>query len=164
VLLVREILGARSAPEYAGRRVDPLLLDSTDATKRRLRATTAGGVDVALDLERGAYLFDGAVLDDDGERLVAVERATEEAMIVRFAAGLEPEALLEQALRLGHALGNQHVPIDVAEGELRVPVTTSREVLAGSVGRLGLAGVEVDFADVRLGRWTPLRAPGHEHP
>jgi urease accessory protein len=164
MLLIREIQGRRDEPRFAGRRVDPLPLDSSDAGKRRLRATTAGGLDVALDLERGAYLFDGALLHDDGERVIVVERSLEEALIVRFPDELDRARLLEHAVRLGHAFGNQHVAIEVEGDELRVPITTSREVVAETVERLGLVGVELRFGHVALGRDRRLLAPEHRHP
>jgi urease accessory protein len=163
VLLVRRILGHVDEPPFAGRPVDGLPLDSTDATKRRLRARTRGDVDVALDLERGAYLFAGAVLDDDGRRLIAVERAPEEALIVRFSPALDHGSLVERAARIGHALGNQHVPVELQDGELRAPVTTSRDVMLDSISRLGLDGIELDVAEVPLGREHPLERPGHHH-
>lgn len=160
MLLVRRILGHIDEPRSAGRPADSLPLDSTDATKRRLRVTTREGVDVALDLERGAYLFAGAVLDDDGERLIVVERPPEEALVVWFSPALDRASLVERAARIGHALGNQHVPVELEDGKLRAPITTSREFVEESIARFGLDGIEHRFADVPLGRDRPLERPG----
>ena len=76
MLLVREILGKLDDPRFAGRRVERLPVDWAQAGKRRLRVDTDCGTDVAVDLPRGAYLADGAVLDDDGERVVVVARTS----------------------------------------------------------------------------------------
>jgi urease accessory protein len=160
---VRRIRGHVDEPPFAGRPIDGLPLDSSDAAKRRLRVRTRGGVDVALDLERGTYLFAGAVLDDDGQRLIVVERRPEEALIVAFSTALDRVALIDRAVRIGHALGNQHVPVELEGAELHAPITSSREVVLESISRLGLDGIEIRFGDVRLGRDRPLERLGHHH-
>lgn len=159
----REILGDLGERRFEGRAIERLLVDSADASKRRLRRRTDAGTEVAVDLERGSYLREGAVLWDDGVRVVVVERKPEEAMVVRLSQGLSPDERLAQAALLGHAFGNQHVPIEVEGGEIRVPITTSREIAAATVRGLGLEDVEVSFAFVRLGRDGPLLAPAHRH-
>jgi urease accessory protein len=162
MLLVREILGDAAEERFRGRHVERLPVGCHDASKRRLRVLTDSGTDVALDLERGSYLRHGAVLADDGERIVVVERAPEDAMIVRLAPGLGREELLAQAVRLGHAFGNQHVPVEVEDGEVRVPITTSRTIAADTVRSLGIDG-EVSFGSVRLGCERPLAISAHRH-
>jgi urease accessory protein len=162
VLLVREILGDAGESRFAARRVERLGVASADASKRRLRAVTDGGTDVAVDLERGSYLRDGAVLDDDGERIIVVQRTPEEAMIVGFSPVLERAELLAHAVRLGHAFGNQHVPLEIRDGRVLVPITTSRELAAETVRSLGLDGVELEFRRAPLGKAAPL-AGGHRH-
>ena len=168
MLLVHEILGNDIEARFAGRRRELLLVDSADAAKRRLRGVTDTGTDVAVDLGRGSYLAHGAVLDDDGERIVIVERRPEEAVVVRLSLALPAVQLAEQAARLGHAFGNQHVPIEVEGGELRIPITTSVEIAQATVLALGLEGVTIEVATVRLGASRPLGAgpgtgPGHGH-
>ena len=163
MLVVREILGDADEPRFAGRDVEHLLVDSSDAQKSRLRARTDAGTDVALDLERGSYLRHGAVLDDDGARIVVVERKPEEAIVVRLSPSLELGELVRQAVRVGHAFGNQHVPVEVEGGQIRVPITTSREIAAETLRGLHLDGAEVSFELVRLGTHRPLQAPAHRH-
>ena len=156
MLVVRGILGRDEEQRFADRRREVLLIDSTDAAKRRLRATTDAGTDVAIDLERGFYLAHGAVLVDDGERVVVVERKPEQVLVVRPSLALAPAELVRQAARIGHAFGNQHVPLEVAEGEIRIPITTSPEIAAGTVRTLGLEGVEISVSLARLGKEHPI--------
>lgn len=160
---VDSILGDRADERFAGRLVDPVSLTAADAAKRRLRLRSACGVDLAVDLPRGSYLRDGAVLHDDGERVVAIERRPEEAVVVRLAPELAPAELLRQAVALGHAFGNQHVPVEVEDGEIRIPVTTSAAIVAETIERLHLHGAAWEVRDVPLGRERPLAAPGHHH-
>jgi urease accessory protein len=156
MLVVHGILGRDEEQRFADRRREVLLVDSTDAAKRRLRATTDAGTDVAIDLERGCYLAHGAVLVDDGERVVVVERKPEPVLVVRPSLARAPAELVRQAARIGHAFGNQHVPLEVAEGEIRIPITTSPEIAAGTVRALGLEGVEISVSLARLGKEHPI--------
>jgi urease accessory protein len=162
-LHVLAILGDADEPRFAGRARDSVRVGSADASKRRQRLTTAAGTDVAVDLPRGGYLRDGAVLADDGERIVVVERSEEEALVVSLSPGLPTEALIEAAVRVGHAFGNQHAPVDVEGGRIRIPITTSPELAAQTVASLGLAGVEAGIEKVRLGLSRPLTGPAHHH-
>lgn len=157
-LLANTILGHESEPRFAGRVRERLPVASYDAAKRRLRGRTDAGTDVAVDLPRGSYLRHGAVIADDGRRVVVVDRVPEQALVVRLAAGLPREALIEAAARIGHALGNRHVPLEVAGGELRAPITTSPELAVASVRALGLPGVEARVELVRLAADRPPAA------
>jgi urease accessory protein len=162
MLVAREILGAAGEERWAGRLVDDLRVDAAEAGRRRLRRHTRGGLDVAVDLPHGSFLADGAVLADDGQRIVVVRRPAEPALVVRLDLALPPAELVAQAARLGHALGNQHVPIEVEGGELRVHVTTTAEIAAETVERLGLRGAEIFAAVLPLARHEPpSMAHGH---
>lgn len=162
MLIVREIIGRQDEPRFAERRVERLAVAWDEAPKRRLRRTTDAGTDVAVDLPRGSFLADGAVLDDDGRRVIVAGRTPEPALLIRFQAGAAPGRVAEQALRLGHAFGNQHVPVEIEGAELRVPITTSEAVARRTVDALALDAVSVETAEVALAREAPL-ATGHAH-
>ena len=104
------------------------------------------------------------MLADDGEQVVVVERKREQALVVRPSLALAPAELVRQAARIGQAFGNQHVPVEVEDGEIRIPITTSPEITAGTVRALGLDGVEIAVALVRLGNEHPIWAQAvHDH-
>jgi urease accessory protein len=163
VLRLEAILGRRDDPRFAGRSVDELPVTWAEAGRRRLRRATASGRDVAVDLPRGAFLADGAVLDDDGTCIVAVARTREPALVIRLSEALSADERVRCAALLGHAFGNQHVPVDCEDGNLRVPLTTSEAVGRATVEALALAGVTVTVEDVALARRNPLHATGHDH-
>ncbi len=163
MLRVEALLGDVTESRFAGRRVERLLVDSSEAMKPRLRRNTDAGTDVAVDLPRGSYLRHGAVLADDGERIVVVERKPEEAAVVRLSPLLSRVELLPEAVRLGHAFGNQHVPIEVEGDEVRIPITTSREIVAETLQALGLRGASLAFEEVALGCERALTPPAHVH-
>lgn len=162
MLQVGRILGSADEPRFAGRRRERLSIAYDEACKRRLRRRTDAGTDVAIDVSRGEYLAEGSVLHDDGERIVVVARRRVSALVVRFADGLPADALVSQAVRLGHAFGNQHVPVETNGLEVRIPLTTSEQIARTTVAALGLPGIEVAVAPVALGRERPLAA-GHAH-
>jgi urease accessory protein len=159
---VTHVLGRLDEPRFAGRRVVEVPVAWDEASRRRLRRSAADGTDVAIDLADGDYLADGAVLFDNGEGVLAISRRSEPALLVRLDPALPPELLVEQALRVGHAFGNQHVPVDVEDGVIRVPLTTSEAIACATVEGLGLAGASLEVADVALGRHGPLSV-GHAH-
>jgi len=151
-VVVTELLGSTDEPRFAGRDRDRLPVAWNDASKRRLRAISDQGRDIAIDLPRGSYLRSGAVLTDDGQTITVVARTPERALVVR------PDDV-GQAARIGHAFGNQHVPIEVVGDELHVPVTTSEELVAETVRRLGAESV---IRSVELWADSPP-SPGSRH-
>lgn len=159
---VGRIIGRMDEPRFAGRRVERLPIAYDEASKRRVRRSTDAGTDVAVDMPRGAYLAEGVVVHDDGERIVVVERRREHALVVRFADDLPTDALVRAAAKVGHAFGNQHAPLETLGREVRIPLTTSEQVARSTVEALGLDGVAVGVASVKLGCERPLSA-GHGH-
>lgn len=163
MLTVHGIIGTIDEARFRGRVVEHLVVESAEAARPRLRRLTDRGTDVAVDLPRGTYLREGAVLLDDGERIIVVERKPEDAAIVRFPRSLAREDLICDAVRLGHAFGNQHVPLEVEDGEVRIPVTTSRDVVLETMRTAGVGADAVRFGRLALGRDRPLAAPSHGH-
>lgn len=164
MLLVREILGDVVTTRFAGRQIEWLPVTSADAAKPRLRVSTKAGTDVAIQLERGSFLYEGAVLHDDGKRIIVVERVPEDAMLIRLDPALDLGETIRQAVRIGHAFGNQHVPVEVADGEIRIPVTTSEEIMRATAAALLLDGAQIGFAPTKL--WCagpPGPPPQHHH-
>lgn len=164
MLTVRRIVGHVDDVAGSGRTPERVAVSWAQATKRRLRTVTDQGTDVAIDLDPGDYLADGALLHDDGARLICVARTPERALVVRFASGTPADRMVERAARIGHAFGNQHVPIDVTAGEIHVPLTTSERVARATVEGLGLDDVEVAVREVRLAASAPMTSAGHAHP
>jgi urease accessory protein len=159
---VRQLLGSVHDRPFCDRRVVSVSVAWDEASRRRLRRAAADGTDVAIELDHGGYLADGVVLDDDGQRVLVVVRSPEPALIVRLDLTLTPTELTAQAVALGHAFGNQHVPVDVEGGAVRIPLTTSEEVARATVDGLGLRGARVSTSDVALGRAAPLSL-SHAH-
>jgi urease accessory protein len=161
-LLVRRILGHVDDEGFVGRRRNCLAVASDEARRRRFRAATADGVELALDLTRGSFLFEGAVLHDDGEVVVVVERALEAALVVRLDLTLPPETLVEQAARVAHWAGNQHLLVETEDDAIRVRVATTPELTLEAARTLDLPGAQVETSEFAFARDLPP-APVHAH-
>ena len=108
--LIEHVLGSRVEGtirerlhrlEHHGGRIDRLVVASGDIERRRFRAKTAGGEDVAIALPRDATLFDGAVLAlEDGYALLV---ETSQPRWLRCV----PHSV-EAALELAHSAGHLH--------------------------------------------------------
>jgi urease accessory protein len=109
MLLIDRVLGSRLEPAFSERihalehrgAVDLLLVAAADVARRRWRATTHQGRDVAIALPRDQQLFDGAVLLLDPERAIVV-RVAEQRWL-----RLEPRTVAD-AIEIGYHAGNLH--------------------------------------------------------
>ena len=106
---IEQVLGSRLDPALAEQihelehqgAVDLLTVPLADVSRRRFRATTRGGTEVAIALPRNQRLFDGAVLVLEPDHAVVVRVAQERWL------RLEPRAIAD-AIELGYHAGNLH--------------------------------------------------------
>ncbi len=109
MLLIERVLGSRVDPLLSHRlhhlehhgRVDTLILPAAELARRRFRATSAAGEEVAVALPRDQKLFDGAVLLLDEARALVVRVDTERWL------RLQPRSIAD-AVELGYHAGNLH--------------------------------------------------------
>ena len=121
MITVTRILGTASEPSLADtlhrlehqNRVEFLVVDRDDTLRRRLRAKTDKGTDIAIALERDDQLIDGAVLVLDDDRAVVL-RVTQERWL-----RIEPRDS-DAALEAGFCAGNNHWRVDFQPGALLI--------------------------------------------
>ncbi len=109
MLLIERVLGSRLEPALSEQihnlehndAVDLLTVPAADVARRRLRATTRNGTDIAIALPRDQHLFDGAVLLLEPQRAIVV-RVAEQRWL-----RLQPHAIAD-AIELGFHAGNLH--------------------------------------------------------
>jgi urease accessory protein len=155
-LVVKEILGSSDEAGFAGREHETVVISSEPAQRRRLRTVTSRGRDIALDLPRGSFLFEGAVLHDDGTAIVVVERGHEDALVIALDSSLSQTELIEQAARVAHWAGNQHLLVETDGYELRVRAPAGSDALLSAARSLELPGAELRAASVPFTlRWSP---------
>ncbi len=154
MLLIEKILGNVNDPAWAARvaagSVETLALDHWEAQKNRFRKKTASGMEVAVSLDRGAFLRDGDVLmwDAAAARGVVAQISLRDVMIVHLdeLAGQTPEIAMRTCVELGHALGNQHWPALVKGTRVFVPLTVDRKVMASVMNTHRFEGIRYQFA------------------
>jgi urease accessory protein len=154
ILRVSAVLGNVADGDWPSRlreaRIDQLALDPVEAQRSRLRKRTAGGLDVAIALERGDQLRDGDVLgwDEAAQAAVVAHIELRDVLVIDLSSLLgEPaETLLFRCLEVGHALGNQHWPAVVKASQAYVPLALSRASMEAVMEAHRLAGVSWWFA------------------
>jgi len=163
MLISGGIVGQFDPARDVSERVDFVDVPWADATKRRLRRATNGGVDFALAMEHSDYLFHGAVLLENDKHVIVVNRPEEPALIIDLDQNRPPHEVLQQAALIGHAFGNQHIPIEVDAYSIVAPVLTSESVMDKTLHDLGFGNLTFRFDTVRLGCRRPLIMTGHSH-
>jgi len=154
LLLIEKVLGNVSDPAWAARvaagSVETLALDHWEAQKNRFRKKTASGVEVAVSLDRGAFLRSGDVLlwDEAAARGVVAQISLRDVMIIHLdpLSLQSPEVALRTCVELGHALGNQHWPALVKGTRVFVPLTVDRKVMASVMNTHRFEGIRYEFA------------------
>ena len=153
MILIEKVLGNAGDPVWAARlaagTVEPLALDHWEAQKNRFRKKTASGVEVAVSLDRGAFLRDGDVLlwDAAMSRAVVARISLRDVMIVDLGelAAQDPEYAMRTCVELGHALGNQHWPALVKGTRVFVPLTVDHRVMASVMKTHRFEGIRYEF-------------------
>lgn len=154
MILVERIAGNEKEPEWRERLADAetdiVRLSQWEAQKNRLRKTTEKGLSLAVSLERGALLRDGDILFWNMNRRHAVICRIDlcDVLIIEphRLDELSPEQLFRQAVRLGHALGNQHWPAVVRAHRVYVPITTDRDVIRSVMRTHHFENLSYEFA------------------
>jgi urease accessory protein len=137
MLRIEQVLGSRLDPALAEQlhelehqgAVDFLMVPMADVARHRFRATTQGGMEVAIALPRDQRLFDGAVLVLEADRAVVVRVAQERWL------RLQPRAIAD-AIELGYHAGNLHWRIRFAGEALMIAMEAPMDEYLARLGAL----------------------------
>jgi urease accessory protein len=111
VVKIERILGNLADFPVGDRIVERITVPSDAMTRRLLRLESSVG-DLGVVFEDETRLRDGDVLVADADRVIAVTVAADDVLVV------EPTSIA-QALAVGHALGNRHLPV-IPDGDALV--------------------------------------------
>ena len=153
MILVESVVGnvadAAWKPRLADAQVDPLVLDHWEGQKNRLRKRTAAGTEIAISLDRGAFLRNGDILlwNEETRTAVVARISLRDVMVIHIdaPANAATELLLRTCVELGHALGNQHWPALVKGARVFVPLTVDRKVMASVMDTHRFEHVRYEF-------------------
>jgi urease accessory protein len=163
MLVSNGIVGFVGSVEDATGTLDFIDVPWAEAAKRLLRRRTKGGLDFALSMQHSQYLFHGAVLYNDEDHTVVVSRPEELALIVDLSQTSSVPDIVRQAALIGHAFGNQHVPVEVDGCCILMPMLSSEDLMTKTVSDLKLGELSLRFDRVRLGASRPLLMTGLTH-
>jgi urease accessory protein len=99
--------------DWAGLPADTVVLDYDDRHRRRIAMEGVGGLGFLLDLPEAMALRSGDAIRLADGRLVEVVGAPEPLAEIRADNA-------EHLLRLAWHLGNRHLPVQIANGKLRI--------------------------------------------
>ena len=141
MITITGIVGTASDPRLAGRlhhlehddRVEILVVGEEDASRRRLRGKTDKGTDIAIALERGGELVDGAVLLLEDTRAIVLRKAEQRWL------RLTPRDV-DAALEAGYCAGNHHWKVLFEPGDLLVATQGPDEHYVDRLKHLVAAG------------------------
>lgn len=167
MIIIEAVLGNAADPAWAVKlaagTVDALELDHWEAQKNRFRKRTAGGLEIAVSLDRGTFIRDGDVLlwDAGAARAVVARLSLRDVMVIHLDAlrAAAPDIALRTCVELGHALGNQHWPALVKGDRVYVPLTVDRKVMGSVMNTHRFEGIRYEF--LPGGEVVPYLAP-HE--
>ncbi len=132
-----------------GAQIDTVTMDQWEAQKNRFRKLTDGGVELAVSLDRGKYLRDGDILlwDETEKAAVVANINLKDVLVIELKQLLvqAPETLLQTAVELGHAIGNQHWPAVVKGSQVYVPLAVDRKVISSVMKTHAFEGVTFEF-------------------
>ena len=113
-MLVKEKLGNINFFAISNRRLDYLLIEWYEATKRILHKKTLSGVDISMKfLNENPQLSEGDVVYEDDFNIVVIEITPCDAIIIR------PRTMFEMAA-ISYEIGNKHLPVFYKDEELLV--------------------------------------------
>ncbi|UHQ98457.1 urease accessory protein UreE (plasmid) [Natrinema zhouii] len=128
--------------------LERVVIDADDRRRSRFRATTDGGTDVGVIVDRAAVSAGDVLLVED-DRLIVVAFEPRDALVVSL-----PDATaeaLEAAVKLGHRIGNQHWDLAIDDGAVYVPLEADRHIVERVVAdvvpgsEIGETTVEADL-------------------
>ncbi len=121
-----------------------------------------GGLEIAVSLDRGAFLRDGDVLLWDAaiRRAVVAKISLRDVMVIHLdeLGALAPEIAMRTCVELGHALGNQHWPALMKGSQVYVPLTVDRKVMSSVMNTHRFEGLRVRVRAWRRSRALPCAA------
>lgn len=116
---------------------------------RLLKKLPSLNEEMRIDLKRGRVLYPGDILHyKPGDTMFIANIEAEEMMVLQFVGKAAEDALFEIAVRLGHAIGNQHWQIKVVGKTVFVPVVLDRKVMESVMKTHNIPGIEYVFEEV----------------
>ncbi|WP_284176777.1 urease accessory protein UreE [Rhabdaerophilum sp. SD176] len=140
--------------DWTGTPADTVVLDYDDRHRRRITMEGVGGLSFLLDLPEAIALRSGDAIRLADGRLVEVVGAPEPLAEIRAENA-------EHLLRLAWHLGNRHLPVQIANGKLRIRRDHVIEAMVEGLGGK-VRSIEAAF-DPEGGAYLQANRAHHDH-
>lgn len=151
-MIIESITGNIKTYDAGDRRVERVVLDRDGLSRPHQKLKTQSGESFGLSLPHGASLSPGDVLFADEERVVVVELAPEDALVIR------PEGQMQWA-RAAYNIGNMHQRAFLQEDCIITPYDT---ILEGIMQKLHVP-CERTVCPIDGVRANMSQSEGHHH-
>ncbi|MEE9605772.1 MAG: hypothetical protein V3V70_09405 [Candidatus Scalindua sp.] len=129
--------------------VQTIMFTRKESERCRLYKKLPGfGEEIGINLKRGMVLHDGDVLYyKKSEKMLVVKIEAEEMMVLHFVEKFHEGKMLELAVKLGHAIGNQHWQMKVVGGKIYVPIMIDKKVMESVIKTHNIPGIKYYFEE-----------------
>jgi urease accessory protein len=107
---------------------EKIVISRMESQRVRMRKTTDKGTDVGLILPQGTVLRNGDIIHMARDKMIVIELEPENVAVLSLRSDEEDHDLFAVAVKIGHALGNLHRPIQVSGKKIYVPIQAESEI------------------------------------
>jgi len=150
--------------------VQTIMFTRKESERSRLYKKLQGfDEELGINIKRGTILHAGDVLYyKEGENMFVVDIEPEEMMVLHFVEKFHEDKMLELAVKLGHAIGNQHWQMKVVGGKIYVPIMIDKKVMESVMKTHNIPGVKYYFEEevgeqILSGKYGSLQNLPHDH-
>jgi urease accessory protein len=108
--------------------VEKIQMTRLECERARIRKVTDKGTDLALTMSYGSRIKDGDIALLTDEKMVIIERVSENVAAISLNGNISTDQLFETAIKLGHIIGNMHRPIKITDGKIYFPIQSLSEI------------------------------------
>jgi urease accessory protein len=179
MLVINQILGNINTDEKwkelyqvmrSENHVQTIMFTRKESERSRLYKKLPGfDEEIGINIKRGTVLHDGDVLYyKEGENMFVVDIEAEEMMVLHFVEKFHEDKMLELAVKLGHAIGNQHWQMKVVGGKIYVPIMIDKKVMESVMKTHNIPGVKYYFEEevggqILSGEYGHLQNTSHNY-
>lgn len=113
-MIVEKIIGNLKDVDVKGRRLDTVDVEWYEVNKKILKKDSAAGKEIGIRFSEQKKINDGDILYLDDNEIIAVNIPESEVILI------EPKSMVDMGT-MCYEIGNQHVPLFLAENSIMVP-------------------------------------------
>ncbi len=179
MLSINEILGNINTDEkwkelynvmYRENHVQTIMFTRKESERCRLyKKLPEFDEEIGISLKRGTVLHGGDVIYyKKGEKMFVAKIEAEEMMVLHFVEKFHEDKMLELAVKLGHAIGNQHWQMKVVGRKIYVPIMIDKKVMESVIKTHNIPGVKYYFEEeveeqILNGKYGLLQNTSHDN-